>query len=255
MSCNDTIVARRHAGRTGPHGFPWWRGALIAGLAAALGGCHVTTTAKDTTGSIPVDYQDRHPIAVKEGEKTLVVFVGAGRGGLSPTQRAEVLSFGRSWRSLATGGVTVERPIGGGNERAAGDTLKETLSILAQAGVPRHGVAVRTYRAPYGQLAPLRLGYPKIVAEAGPCGLWPDDLGPSYQTKHFKNRQYYNFGCASQRNLAAMVAEPADLVQPRGETPVYTAKRTTGMTKWQRGENPATNYPDAKKGQISQVGQ
>jgi type IV pilus biogenesis protein CpaD/CtpE len=52
-------VARRHAARL------CTRGLLIAGLAAALAGCK--TTATDTTGGIPVDYRDRHPIAVKEG--------------------------------------------------------------------------------------------------------------------------------------------------------------------------------------------
>ena len=102
--------------------------------------------------------------------------------------------------------------------------------------------------------ATLRLHYPLMVAAAGPCGLWPDDLGPSYDTKHFENRQYYNFGCATQRNLASMAAEPADLVQPRAEGPAYTAKRTFGIDKWRKGDSPATTYPDATKGAISDVG-
>jgi pilus assembly protein CpaD len=228
------------------------RGMLIASFAAALAGCN-TTTALDTTGSIPLDYRERHPIAVKEGKKTLVLFVGSGRGGLSPQQRAEVLAFAQSWKRDATGGVTIDRPVGGANERSASDTLKETLSIIVQAGVPNNGIGIRTYSAG-NKLGTLRLNYPLIVAEAGPCGLWPDDLGPSYDTKHFENKQYYNLGCASQRNLAAMVSEPSDLVQPRAETPVYRAKRTYGVEKWRKGESPATTYPDASKGAVSDVG-
>ena len=92
------------------------------------------------------------------------------------------------------------------------------------------------------------------VAEAGPCGQWPDDLGPSNDPSHFENRPYWNLGCASQRNLAAMVANPADHIQPRAETPVYAAKRTFGAEKWRKGESPATNYPDSQKGAISEVG-
>ena len=92
-----------------------------------------------------------------------------------------------------------------------------------------------------------------MVADAGPCGLWPDDLGPSYETKHYENKQYYNFGCASQRNLAAMVAEPTDIVQPRAEGPTYNAKRTFGVDKWRKGEGPATAYPDPSKGSVSDV--
>ena len=100
----------------------------------------------------------------------------------------------------------------------------------------------------------MRLNYPLTVAEAGPCGLWPDDLGPSNDAKHFENRQYYNFGCSQQRNLAAMVENPADLVQPCAETAPYRAKRTFGTDKWRKGESPATVYTDANKGAISDLG-
>ncbi len=168
-------------------------------------------------------------------------------------QRAEVLAFAQNWKRDATGGVTVDRPVGAANERAANDTLKEALSIMQQAGVPNNGIGIQPYN-PGEKLATLRLNYPLIVADAGPCGLWPDDLGPSYDTKHFENRQYYNFGCATQRNLAASVAEPADLVQPRAEGPTYPAKRSAGVDKWRKGNSPATTYPDAGKGAISDLG-
>ena len=52
-----------------------------------------------------------------------------------------------------------------------------------------------------------------------------------------------------------MVDNPADLVQPRGETPSYTGRRTTVLDKYRKGESPATVYPDADKGKISDVGQ
>ncbi len=228
-------------------------GLLIAGLAAALAGCQ-TTTAIDTTGGIPEHYKQRHPIAIKEGKKSLVVFVGRGRGGLSATQRAEVLSFARNWQRDATGGVTIDRPVGGANERAVNDTLKETLSIIVQAGVPNSGIGVRPYQAAGEKTPPLRPNSPLMVAETGPWGLWPDDVGPSNDPKHFENREYYNLGCATQRNLASMVENPADLVQPRGETPVYRAKRNYGVEKWRKGESPATTYTDSNKGAISDIG-
>ena len=126
--------------------------------------------------------------------------------------------------------------------------------ILAAAGIPNHGVGINPYTPKDGELATLRIKYPQMRAVAGPCGLWPDDVGPSNDIKHFDNQPYYNFGCASQRNLAAMVDNPADLVQPRAEGPAYTAKRTAGIEKWRSGESPATTYPDANKGTVSDVG-
>jgi pilus assembly protein CpaD len=229
------------------------RTTLIVGAAAGLAACN-TTVARDTTGSIPYDYRARHPISIKEGKKTLVLFVGHGRGGLSPTQRAEVLAFAQNWKRDATGGVTIDRPVGGATERAANDSLKEALSIIEQAGVPSSGIGIRPFDAAGLKHAWLRLNYPLMVANAGPCGLWPDDVGPSYDPKTFENREYYNLGCAQQHNIAAMVANPADLVQPRAETPAYEGKRTFGMDKWRKGESPATVYPDGQKGAISDLG-
>ena len=249
MHCHDLAVAHRRVASL------CVRGLLVAGFAAALAGCN-TTTALDTTGSVPADYRARHPITVQEGKKTLVLFVGSGRSGLSATQRAEVLAFARQWRRDATGGVIIDRPVGSPNARAAGDSLKETLSILTQAGVPHNGIAVRPYHPSETQLGTLRINYPLMTAEAGPCGLWPDDLGPSMDPKHFENKQYYNFGCATQRNLASMVAEPADLVQPRSETPPYAGKRAVALDKWRKGQSPATSYTtsDSQQGAISEVG-
>lgn len=247
MHKHTLTVARRRILATG------LRGAVLAGLLTAVAGCNSITTAADTTGTIPTDYRSRHPISITESKKTLALFVGSGRGGLSPMQRAEVLAFAQNWRRDATGGVTIDRPVGGPNERAATDTLKETLSILTQAGVPQNGIGIQPYSAGE-KLGTLRLNYPLTVAEAGPCGLWPDDLGPSNDIKHFENKQYYNFGCATQRNLASMVANPSDIVQPRAEGASYNAKRTFGTEKWRKGESPATVYPDASKGAISDLG-
>ena len=37
-----------------------------------------------------------------------------------------------------------------------------------------------------------------------------------------------------------MVDNPADLVQPRAETPAYTMRRTTVVEKYRQGDAPAT---------------
>ena len=104
-------------------------------------------------------------------------------------------------------------------------------------------------------MATIRLNYPRISAVAGPCGLWPEDLGPSIKNKsYFDNKPYYNFGCAYQRNMAAMVDNPSDLVQPRPETPAYTARRTEAFEKYRKGTSTTTIYPEADKAKLSDTG-
>ena len=228
--------------------------AVLILVSTSLGGCLATAKHEDVTGTVPTDYRLRHPIAVKEAERTLDVFVGARRGGLTPTQRAEVFAFAQSWYSEATGGVIIDVPAGTPNARAAHETAREVRAILAGAGIPPRAIQSRPSRsASPTTMATLRVNYPRMSAKAGPCGLWPDDLGPTLDPQYVHNRPYWNLGCASQRNLAAMADNPADLVQPRAETPAYTGRRSIALDKYRKGESTATVYPDAKA-TISEVG-
>ena len=230
------------------------RALVLATAAAALAGCYAARESQ--LDLIPNDYRQRHPIVLKEAPRTVELLIGNRRGNLTGTQRADVLAFAHAWRREATGGVLIDVPTGTPNERSAAAALQEVRSILAGAGVPPEAVALRPNRASDPRkLATMRLHYPKVLAEAGPCGLWPYDLGPAIDREHFENREYYNLGCAYQRNLAAMVDSPTDLVQPRGEVPSYTARRTTVLEKYRKGESTATTYPDAGKGKISDLGQ
>ncbi|MGB6400608.1 MAG: CpaD family pilus assembly protein [Bradyrhizobium sp.] len=229
-------------------------GALI-GLAVALSGC-LRTGEEVTTASIPADYRLRHPIAIEEANKSIVVFVGQGRGGLSAEQRADVMGLAQTWLHEATGAINADVPVGTPNARMAADSMREIHALLAAAGVPRRGIVVRQYHPENPRhMAAIRLSYPKISAEAGPCGLWPEDLGPSIKNKsYFDNKQYYNFGCASQRNMAAMVDNPADLVQARPETPPYTMRRSEAFEKYRKGTATATTYPESDKAKLSDTG-
>src|SRR5262249_1942410 len=219
---------------------------------AALAGCAAYGQAVVVT--YPEDIRQRHPISLREGPKTLEVFVGINRGELSPAQRADLVAFAHTWRRESTGGILIEIPSGTPNARAAADAVAEVRSILAAAGVSPPVIATRRYRpvTPI-KFATLRLSHPKMVAEAGPCGLWPKDLGPNIAGIDVPNHPYWTFGCTQRRNLAAMVDTPADLVQPRGETPAYTARRTTVLEKYRKGEPTAAKNPDVDKGKISEI--
>jgi pilus assembly protein CpaD len=228
------------------------RALAAIGVALMLAGCYTPTA---TTASIPNDYRKRHPIALKEGERSVEIFVGTNRGGLTPSQRADVLSFARVWKREATGGIIIDLPAGTSTEIAASDAAREIRAILTAAGVPPHGIGVRRYGpVEDGKLAAIRLNYSKIIAEAGPCGLWPHDLGPAFEPTYGENRPYYNLGCSTQRNLAAMADNPSDLVQPRGETPAYSARRSVVLDKYRKGEVSSTTFAKTDAGKLSDVG-
>jgi pilus assembly protein CpaD len=230
-------------------------GGALLGLAVALGACTHTDQVA-TTASVPDDYRQRHPIAIQEADQSVVIFVGHARGGLSASQRADVMGLAQTWLREGTGAINADVPVDTPNERAAADSLREIQALLGTAGVPPRGLVVRRIHPEDPRLmAAIRLTYSRIAAVAGPCGLWPEDLGPSIKDKsYFENKEYYNFGCAYQRNMAAMVDNPSDLVQPRPETPVYTQRRNVAFDKYRKGTTTTTIYPEADKAKLSDTG-
>lgn len=230
-------------------------GALI-GVSGTLGACTDTGEDVAVTARIPDDYRQRHPIAIQETDRSVVVFVGHARGDLSASQRADVIGLGRIWVSEGTGAIVADVPIDTPNARAAASAFREIRALLAASGVPPRGISVRHYHPDDPRMLPtIRLSYPKIATVAGPCGLWPENLGPSIKSpSYIENKDYYNFGCAYQRNMAAMIDNPSDLVQPRAETPAYTIRRTEGFDKYRKGETSATTYPEGEKAKLSDAG-
>ena len=227
----------------------------LAGLSVVLGAC-TNTGGEVVAATVPNDYRQRHPIAIQEADRSIVIFVGHARGGLSASQRADVMGLARTWVREGTGAIVADVPVDTPNARAAADSFREVQALLAASGVPSRGITLRHYHPEDPRtLATIRLSYPRITAVAGPCGLWPEDLGPSIMNNGYsENRPYHNFGCASQRNLAAMIDNPSDLVQPRPETPAYTARRTTSFERYRQGNSTTTVYPEADRAKLSDTG-
>jgi len=233
-----------------------WRSLLLLG--ALLGASVILGACQETTREIvmannPDDYRFRHPIAIEEANKSVVIFVGHARGGLTAPQQSDVIGLAQIWQREATGAIVADVPVDTPNAAAAADALRAVRSLLAASGVPSRAISVHKYHPDNPRLMPvIKLNYTRIAAVAGPCGLWPDDLGPSINNPDYAdNRQYYNFGCANQRNFAAMIDNPADLVQPRSETPAYTARRTEAFEKYRKGTTTTTLYPESDKAKLS----
>jgi pilus assembly protein CpaD len=220
--------------------------ATISLLALAVAGCESTRV----TGSVhPDTYRERHPIVVGESLATLDLLPGAGQGGLSNRQEQDIAGFAREWRQNGRGMVIIQVPQGGSNDAASSQSVRAIRSVLMRNGVPARTITHGAYtaRGP-GHLAPVRLAYPRVSARtAQPCGQWPTDTGyGSDVLGSMSNKDYWNFGCATQHNLAMQVADPEDIIRPRAEDPSYAPRRADVLTKYRQGQGTASEAANAE---------
>ncbi len=207
-------------------------GAVIA--AGLLAGCGHEGEGSRVMGWSVVDPAQRHPIMVTQQPTTLAVKVARGSYGLSPHQRAQVISFVERYRSLdaSNSRMIVEVPSGSSNEVAAMQAVAEIRAIMSEAGFAASDISIEAVQATGNAQAPIRISYLRYVAEGPQCGKWPSNLASSNA-----NLNYPNLGCANQANFAAMIANPADLVKPRAGTPGIGERSHTVWEKYQKGES------------------
>lgn len=207
---------------------------IMAGLAAAivLAGC-----ASDgvTTASIPADYRQNHPILIADQERALDVPVASGARELNRASQSNITAFARAFTTSGTGVLHMLMPVGSLNEHAAERIRADVVSAIERGGASRHDVSILAYDASgHGPAAPVRLSYTGLVATTPkPCGQWPDNLNITIE-----NRNFENFGCSMQTNMAAQVANPGDFLGPRAETPIDAIQRSRVIQTYQDGPQP-----------------
>ena len=210
--------------------------ASILAVSAALTSCAARPD-RVTTSSVPDDYRKRHPITLAEVQHSLDIPVGTGERKLTTPLRDLVRGFAQDYLALSSSTVSVALPASSVNAGAAHAVRSEVRQVLIDAGVKPNRIVMTTYDpAQASASSPIRLGFVAVTAITGDCGQWPTDLfGPSIRD----NTNWENFGCATQQNLAAQIANPADLVGPRGMTPIDAQRRAEVISIYRKDGNPA----------------
>jgi pilus assembly protein CpaD len=216
--------------------------AVIASAMLFLPGCGTWFQNRHhiEVGAIPDDYRTNHPISISEQEEHLDVLVGASDKGISLAQRQVIQGFVAQYMANGSGPVQIMLPSDGLNAAAARRVQPDIVSALRKGGVSSGHIITVSYAPPTSDGAhPVRIAYRALAASTTPCGKWPDDL-----TKDTENKHYADFGCSYQNNMAAMIANPADLLGPRATTQIDPAKRSAVIGVYQRAPLPGGSEVD-----------
>ena len=168
--------------------------------------------------------------------------------GLTQRQKYEVRAFVRQYREKNEGPLTVSAPSGGPNEVAVMHALGDIRREFNRAGVNRNEVQFDAYTGVGTAAAPIRIAFRSYTAHGPECGDWSDNLA-----RDPKNLPYRNMGCATQRNLAAMISNPRDLIEPRGMTPRDSQRRDVVIDKYVRGDTTVSKKSEEEKAKVSEV--
>lgn len=192
--------------------------------ASLLTGCAGWPGHSVTVGAVPDDYRTNHPIIVAEKERTVDLPVASGDRRLSISMRETVRGAAQSYNSSASGAIRIMVPVGSVNAGAASVLSTQVADVLRKEGVPGDRIVSSPYQVSSPEdAAPIRIAFMAVTASTGECGRWPEDM----LANTTENRHWANFGCASQNNLAAQVANPGDLIAPRGMTAIDAERRST----------------------------
>ncbi|WP_031554285.1 CpaD family pilus assembly protein [Parvularcula oceani] len=150
--------------------------------------------------------EQRHPITVDQQVMTLVVPVDPQANGLSRTALAQIDRFVDAYRAKGYGPMTVTAPSGGAGDRDGQQTAADVRAALDAFGVSFEEMRGATVRRGGGD--EVILSFSRYVASGPECGAYGGNL-----PARLAGRSSTNFGCATQANLAAMIADPRDLHQ------------------------------------------
>ena len=244
MFKNDEITPMQQTRRPHITRVPLLRGVAIIACALALVGCE---SKREITGSVPQDYRLRHPITLQQSARTLDIPVGVHSEKLTPSSQSAVAAFAREFRRERASVIQVMVPSGAVNEMSAGFMAREIRMDLMRQGVKSAQIDMLPYTATDATDAPIRLAYPRIEAKTLPCGTHPADFGRS-----INNMEHFDFGCTTQQNFAAAVANPQDLIQPRGWEPRDSSLRSAVSEKYRTGKETWSSKLDS--GSSSEIG-
>ena len=209
---------------------PFLRHIVTAVFVAGLGACQYSDS---DVNLADYDYRAKFPIRV-ESDLVQANFVGTGTGTLSLDELVQLDMMVNDYVTNGQKPILIVMP---------GSALEHSnLASEIQRRVLEHSLAksevlvgVDPQAAMNGQVT---VSYLVHTAIAPDCGYFQTESAWDYD-----NVNSSNFGCSTQHNLAAMVANPGDLVASRTFT-TRDAQRTAAIIDaYQAGENPQAQWP------------
>lgn len=212
----------------------------VAALSLVLAACEEhRERLPDYMGVALNDVDARHPIGFEDRREMLSVDAPPRGRDVSHNQAADMHRFVARYKAEGVGRLTVSVP--SYSDAGTAQVIAELGRILRDSEVAPSRV-VRTRYSDNKSVRPtVRLSFATPQAIGPECGHWHRDIGRDPERVH-----YPEFGCATQRNLAGMVANARDLQRPQDEQPRAAERRSQTWSKYIAPEGMDSDQAKAK---------
>lgn len=191
----------------------------------------------------PLTPLSRYSLQVEPGLDRIALAV---RGdGLSAAQEAAVQDLVGRWRAAGYGPLVIQAP--DGNDAAALNTAWNIHAALLALGAPESQVRMTAYAGPDVR-APVLVGFETVRAHVPNCAA---EQGP--RGGRTSNQSSLGLGCAVTANMAAQIANPRDIIQPRDMPPAETGRAATVFANYRQGGRTSAAQEELVDGRISRA--
>ncbi len=186
---------------------------------------------------------DRNAISVAKRTEFLEIKIDPATVKMSATDLKRVESFVTDYRDHGHGQLILSLPEGGVNHQYA----RQARAIAWENGVEYEEIADTNHDAAVDGEASLILAFQTYDAIAPACkSLSHYDIGD-----FSSNNELENFGCAVRTNLAAMIADPADLLGQRALEGGDPVRREVIMERFRQGKSTGAERAGNESGAVS----
>ena len=210
--------------------FPLSRMLLLSVFGLTISGCALPETSYPPTSL-------RNSVQIAETIERLELYSRPNGMSLSARDQDAVAHFLQNYGHHGDGPLYINVP------SRPGAGVHETRTILTRmmSDLGMGGSAIQTGQYPVAALgpAPVVVSYRRLKSVPVDCS---QELG--LLTTTYNNQAYAGYGCVQTANLAAMIENPRQLIEPYPMTNPNMQRRMTVYDKYIEGENPASALPD-----------
>lgn len=182
-----------------------------------------------------------NPVRVAESIERLELYARPNGLELSKRDEYAVANFIEAYKAQGSGPLYINRPASALNTAGVSQTNALIDRLMSHSGLNPVSAQSGTYYTRPGDPAPVVISYRTLQAIPQDC------TGVGDLTQTGNNSVMPEFGCFASANLAAMISDPRQLIEPYASQAPNAQRRQVVYDRYIDGASTASDRPDGQR--------